>query len=152
MAEIKSCRPQSLHPFAHSRARGAAHLEEVEIDLLSVRVFFLVNRHEQILHIHHHPQQPVNLLLRHILQVGHVVRCKNRWESWGKWTEEIDKTSCPPLHHQPRYTPSPAPMTGNETDCSCVSPWGLPYISVLADFLSPPLGHTPSQPSPSLGF
>lgn len=40
-----------------------AHLEEVEIDLFSVRVLFLVNRHEQIFYIYYHSQEPVNLVL-----------------------------------------------------------------------------------------
>ncbi len=33
-------------------------------------------RHKKVLNIHHHPQQPVNLILRHILQVGNMISCK----------------------------------------------------------------------------
>lgn len=51
-----------LPSLPHSHVEEA-HLEEVEIDLLSVRILLLVNRHEQILHVHHHPQQAVNLIL-----------------------------------------------------------------------------------------
>lgn len=53
---------------------AGSHLEQVEVDLLGVRVLLFVDGHEEVLHVHHHPQQPVDLFLRHVLQVGHVVR------------------------------------------------------------------------------
>lgn len=55
-----------------------AHLEKVEVDLLGVSVLLLVHGHKEVLNIHHHSQQPVNLILRHILQVGHVISCKSK--------------------------------------------------------------------------
>lgn len=62
-------------PCATRRAQPPTHLEQVEIHLLGVRVLLLVHRHEEVFHVHHHAQQPVDLLLRDVLQVGHVVRC-----------------------------------------------------------------------------
>jgi len=46
--------------------------EEVEVDLLSVDIFFLVYTREEILHINHHAQQPIQFLFRHLIQVRHV--------------------------------------------------------------------------------
>lgn len=59
-----------------------AHLEEVEIDLFGVRVLFLVNRHEEIFYIYYHSQEPVDLVLGHILQVGHMVGYKMFTLGW----------------------------------------------------------------------
>lgn len=53
-----------------------AYLKQVKVDLFSIRVLLFVDRHKKVLHIHHHPQQPVNLILRHILQVGHMISCR----------------------------------------------------------------------------
>lgn len=53
-----------------------AYLEKVEVDLLGVRVLLFMYRHKKVLHIHHHPQQPVNLILGHVLQVGHMISCR----------------------------------------------------------------------------
>ena len=50
-----------------------SYLEEVEVDLLGVRILLFMYGHEEIFHVHDHPQQPVYLFLRHILQVGYVV-------------------------------------------------------------------------------
>lgn len=38
-----------------SRSQSPIYLEQIKVDLLGVRVFFFMNRHEEILHIHHHP-------------------------------------------------------------------------------------------------
>lgn len=66
----------------HAEAAPAfAHLEKVEVHLFGVSVLLFVHGHEEVLHIHHHPQQPVNLLLGHILQVGHVIGCKQASKS-----------------------------------------------------------------------
>lgn len=45
----------------------STYLEKIEVHLLGVCVFLLVHGHEEVLHIHHHPQQPIHLLLRDIL-------------------------------------------------------------------------------------
>lgn len=50
-----------------------SYLEKVEVDLFGISVLFFVHRHKKVLHIHHHAQQSVNLILRHILQVGHMI-------------------------------------------------------------------------------
>lgn len=55
-----------------------SHLEKVEVDLFGVSVLLLVHWHEKVLHVHHHPQQPVNLILGDILQVGHMISCRGR--------------------------------------------------------------------------
>lgn len=64
------------HTKASAHFSLQAHLEKVEIDLFGVCVLFLVNRHEQILYIYYHSQEPVNLILRYILQVRYMVGCK----------------------------------------------------------------------------
>lgn len=56
--------------------RISANLEKVEVHLLGVRVLLFVYGHEEVLHVHHHPQQPVDLILRHVLQVRHVISCR----------------------------------------------------------------------------
>lgn len=64
-----------LHCKTHVRY-VLAHLEKIEVDLFGISVLLFVDRHEQILHINHHTQQPVNLILRHVLQMGHMISCK----------------------------------------------------------------------------
>ena len=139
-------------PFAHSHSHlKEAHLEEVEIDLLGVRVLLLMNRHEQILHVHHHPQQPVNLILRHVLQVGHVVSCKNKW-SLGK-TDRKKSTGLPPPHYcQPRHILSPSDQCDQAMRLTApMSALGGLLSLLVGGFLSASLGHTHSQPNSSLG-
>lgn len=53
-----------------------AYLKKVEVDLFGVSVLLFMHRHKKVLHVHHHPQQPVNLIFWHILQVGHMISCK----------------------------------------------------------------------------
>lgn len=57
-----------------------AYLEKVEVDLFGISVLFFVHRHKKVLHIHDHPQQSINLILRNIFQVGHMISCKQRIE------------------------------------------------------------------------
>lgn len=52
------------------------YLEKVEVDLFGVSVLLFMYRHKKVLHVHHHPQQPVNLILGHVLQVGHMISCR----------------------------------------------------------------------------
>lgn len=55
-----------------------AYLEKVEVDLFGIGVLLFVHRHEKVLHIHDHPQEAINLILRYVLQVGHVISCKQK--------------------------------------------------------------------------
>lgn len=55
---------------------ASAYLEQVEVHLFGVSVLLFVYGHKEVLHIHHHSQQPVYLILRHVLQVGHVISCE----------------------------------------------------------------------------
>ena len=59
-----------------------SHLEQVEINLLGVGIFFPVDTGKEILHIQHDPQQSVHLLLRHVLQVRHVSSCGQKGAQW----------------------------------------------------------------------
>lgn len=52
------------------------YLKKVEVDLFGVSVLLFMHRHKKVFHIHHHPQQPVNLILWHILQVWHMISWK----------------------------------------------------------------------------
>lgn len=51
---------------------SSAYFEQVEINLLGVCIFFLVDTGEQILHIQYDPQEPIHFFFRHILQVRNV--------------------------------------------------------------------------------
>lgn len=71
-----------------------AYLEEEKVDLLGVRVFLLMHTHEEVFHIHHQPQQPIQLICVYILQVRYVTtwqvttdikHChRNDWKNTGK--------------------------------------------------------------------
>lgn len=49
------------------------HFEEREVNLFSVRILLFMDTRVQVLHIQYNPKQSVHLLLRHILQVRHMV-------------------------------------------------------------------------------
>ena len=51
---------------------SSKQFEQIKIHLLGVLVLLLVDAHEQVLHIHHYAQQPVQLLLGGVAEVTHV--------------------------------------------------------------------------------
>jgi len=86
-----------------------AYLEEEKVDLLGVRVFLLMHTHEEVFHIHHQPQQPIQLICVYILQVRYVTtwqvttdieHChRNDWKQVSiyqtvKWKELQTKRIC----------------------------------------------------------
>lgn len=97
-------------PCAARRAQPQTHLEQVEIHLLGVRVLLLVHRHEEVFHVHHHAQQPVDLLLRDVLQVGHMVRCDRE-----KAAVRTGGSATPPPRGEPGHP------TGRYPVCGCSS-------------------------------
>ena len=52
--------------------------EKVEIDLFGVGVLLLVDAGVEGFHVQDDAQESVHLLLRHVLQVGHMVRWAGR--------------------------------------------------------------------------
>ena len=52
------------HGLAQLQDALAEQFEEVEVDLLRVRVLFLVHAHEQVFHVDHDAQQSVQLCIR----------------------------------------------------------------------------------------
>ena len=70
---VRRITKRSFHAgFGPLENAATEKFEEVKVNLLGVVVLLLVDAHEEILHVHHDTQQPVQFILGGVVEMAHM--------------------------------------------------------------------------------